>query len=439
MRGHIRRMQAEGWAAKNAERGLAMFACSEGKGALECFKQRDRNRKDVFPEAQSLEVSKAWANPSVPGAKLRVLTKLNYGTSYWMRTSPDGRFVGNGATEPPPEGAVPPPPTDACDPLDVECDSRGREQYYNGRFTDLQPVMLGQPARDIYVTAEYDPAFFPDNSGFMFQGTPKDTGFCRIGILGDPATKKIDFSEPRCAAGRQSIGLYQAVGASLDGSDYVAAAGDFLGDDGGGYRADEDGTWFETSYLNLSAIINDGQNFRTLETVTLWTPFLAEWNLSPSTELAVGHISGVDAANAPKQMGYSFKLLKKTKTADGYQFELKDAATVCLEGGKPGISFDERMFVTFHYVDADDFAELGFASADDPAFRALVDKGASNVYIRDLLTGATKRITTMGPGQFAMFPHFRSDGWIYFQAYDQKSNSRYVVASDAAIRLQRSN
>ncbi|MEM6962813.1 MAG: hypothetical protein AAF550_13890 [Myxococcota bacterium] len=45
----------------------------------------------------------------------------------------------------------------------------------------------------------------------------------------------------------------------------------------------------------------------------------------------------------------------------------------------------------------------------------------------------------MNPGQYALFPHFRSDGWIYFivrDPYDDALSGEYVVASDAVLRLQ---
>jgi hypothetical protein len=52
----------------------------------------------------------------------------------------------------------------------------------------------------------------------------------------------------------------------------------------------------------------------------------------------------------------------------------------------------------------------------------------------DLATGAVKQITNMAAGQQAIFPHFRSDGWIYFLVRDRNSNKEYAVASDAALR-----
>jgi len=39
----------------------------------------------------------------------------------------------------------------------------------------------------------------------------------------------------------------------------------------------------------------------------------------------------------------------------------------------------------------------------------------------------------MHAGQYALYPHFRSDGWIYFLVRDKVSNKEYAVASDAAL------
>jgi hypothetical protein len=39
----------------------------------------------------------------------------------------------------------------------------------------------------------------------------------------------------------------------------------------------------------------------------------------------------------------------------------------------------------------------------------------------------------MRPGQYALFPHFRSDGWIYAAVRDPAAGHEYMVASDAAL------
>jgi len=39
----------------------------------------------------------------------------------------------------------------------------------------------------------------------------------------------------------------------------------------------------------------------------------------------------------------------------------------------------------------------------------------------------------MQPGQYALYPHFRSDGWIYFLVRDKNNGKEHAVASDAAL------
>jgi hypothetical protein len=69
----------------------------------------------------------------------------------------------------------------------------------------------------------------------------------------------------------------------------------------------------------------------------------------------------------------------------------------------------------------------------DPGFAPYKTKGAANLYLLELATGAVVRITNMQPGQYALFPHFRSDGWIYAAIRDTTAGHEYMVASDAAL------
>ena len=39
----------------------------------------------------------------------------------------------------------------------------------------------------------------------------------------------------------------------------------------------------------------------------------------------------------------------------------------------------------------------------------------------------------MAPGQYALFPHFRSDGWIYAIVRDNGRGREEIIASDAAL------
>jgi hypothetical protein len=106
-----------------------------------------------------------------------------------------------------------------------------------------------------------------------------------------------------------------------------------------------------------------------------------------------------------------------------------------VNGGKPGFSFDERWAVIHRYVEDSDAEELGFTGPGDPGFAPYASSGAANIYLLDLKTGLLRRITHMQPGQYALFPHVRSDGWIYFMVRNMNS-TEYIVASDAALVIE---
>jgi hypothetical protein len=43
----------------------------------------------------------------------------------------------------------------------------------------------------------------------------------------------------------------------------------------------------------------------------------------------------------------------------------------------------------------------------------------------------------MEPGQYALYPHFRADGWMYFVVRTNGMRPEHVVASDALLALRR--
>ena len=98
-------------------------------------------------------------------------------------------------------------------------------------------------------------------------------------------------------------------------------------------------------------------------------------------------------------------------------------------------SHNERVVATHHYTDTSDAQDFGFA-AEDVEFTDMISN-SSNIWIYDMYSGDKMRITRMRKGQFALYPHFRSDGWLYFLVRDMNNRTEYVVASDAAIRLQK--
>ncbi|MEO8182240.1 MAG: hypothetical protein ABI895_25675, partial [Deltaproteobacteria bacterium] len=60
---------------------------------------------------------------------------------------------------------------------------------------------------------------------------------------------------------------------------------------------------------------------------------------------------------------------------------------------------------------------------------------ASNLILVDLLDGSSHVITHMDPGQYALYPHFRSDGWLYF-VVRTLDREEYFAATDAAVLLE---
>jgi hypothetical protein len=134
-----------------------------------------------------------------------------------------------------------------------------------------------------------------------------------------------------------------------------------------------------------------------------------------------------------RQLGYVVHKVIATPNGNGYTITAPEVGRYCMRGGKPAISYDERYMVYHHYVEDQDWQELGFSSPTDPAFLVYRQKGASNIYVVDMLTAQSRRVTMMNPGQHALFPHFRSDGWIYFLVRDANTGKEYAVASDARL------
>jgi len=129
-----------------------------------------------------------------------------------------------------------------------------------------------------------------------------------------------------------------------------------------------------------------------------------------------------------------------TKTRTGYTIDTPEIARYCSQGAKATFSYDERWVAIHHYIADADAKELGFSGPDDPKFEPYRSKGGANVFLLDLLSGKTQRVTHVQPGQYALYPHFRSDGWIHFivrtapkKGEPSETATEYLVASDAAL------
>jgi hypothetical protein len=378
------------WRAQNVEDSLLMFGCAGAPTSLDCL--------STYPTAAQTPFGAGWEY--LPGAKLRVLRTSLYSSSYWTRSSADGRYVGHGGGP-------------------------------NGGSTIVDLLMDTQ----IHAQASYDPAFFPDNRAFMFQGTSMGTGICPQPLLATDSD--IAFTEPGCSSGAAQIGLYQHVGAALDGGDYWAVDSSFVSDDGGHESTDGNPAAFfgAGSDIVLTPLINTGSDFVPKPSIETGAPFEGDTVMSPSGRLLISRIAG----SGWKQNGFRLRRVDATPNGSSYDVALPEIGRYCINGGKPGFSFDERWVVFHKYIDSDDEADaqsLGFTGTSDPGFQAYAANGVANVYLLDLVTGISRRVTNLAPGQYALFPHFRSDGWIYFMVRTLGTQNEHIVASDAALVIE---
>src|SRR4051812_41281979 len=145
-----------------------------------------------------------------------------------------------------------------------------------------------------------------------------------------------------------------------------------------------------------------------------------------------GQLIGSRVAGETKALGYAINKLVSAPGGDGYRFSLTQAGRICMPGNKANFSFDERFLVTHHYLTREDFAS-------DAEWAPYKSKGAADIYMADFVTGTKTRITRMTPGQFAIYPHFRSDGWMYFLLRDANTQKESIIATDSAIRAIAAN
>jgi hypothetical protein len=383
---HVTQMATTGWKAVNAGNGLDMLGCAGATSTRGCL--------TTYPDAATTTFGAHWED-DFSGSKIRVLRTNHYASSFWTRSSADGRFVAHGGSR---------LPTGSSTIIDLQTD-----------------LLIG-------TAGSFDPAFFPDNSGFVFQGG----GFvCDQRILtASPQPTYISFNEPQCAMA-STIGLYEHVGRALGGGDYWAVDSEIATDDGGhGPTLSDQGAYFDTyASMDLTPLVFNGTTFQPKPKITLATPFEGDIVLSPSATWLISRVAG----SGNTQNGYTLRQLVATPSGTTYTVTIPAIGRYCVTGEKPNFSYDERWLVFHHYVDDTDAVDLGFTGPSDPGFAAYKTQGASNIYLVDMKTGDKTRITRTKPGQYALYPHFRSDGWIYFMVRVSGSNIEYVAASDAQL------
>ena len=372
---HVAAMSTTGWRAINRANLLSMFGCAGAPNTLACL--------DTFPSSSANPWSQNWT-ADAPGTALRILREITTATSFWTRSSPDGRFVAHGKGEGSPKSTI----------------------------IDLQRAVA------IPAMALYEPGFLPDNSGFFFQGGTKS--MCSNSLL-DAAPSSVNFNEVECS--NLTLGLGQHFGA-VPGQDYWGVSSHFIDDDG---TAEPAFSFGGTASVKLTPINFNGTGYTQKNQINVPTPDEGDAVLSPSAILMATR-----SALAVHSVGFTVRKINAVPSGMTYNVTPSIIANYCVQGGRPTFSYDERWLAFHHWVQAADWKDLGFASAGDPAFLALVAQ-ASNVYLLDVLTGKSHRVTRTAPGQRALFPHFRSDGWLYFIVKDINRNTEVLVASDAAL------
>lgn len=384
---HVLAMKTQGWRARNKTAMMAMHGCGMATDPKLCL--------TAYPLASTLPYGVGWDLPGL--GTMRVLADETYRSSFWTRSSPDGRFIGHGV------------------------------QNVSGSYI----IDLQRSGQLVPINVQYDPNWFPDNSGFVFQGGPNGRNTCGNSVLtSNPAM--VTMQEPQCTS-LTSIGLYEHVGA-IAGGDHFAIDTRFVSDDGGHSPTlrDPRANFASNATLGFIPLVFDGTKFTPKQEVTLASSFEGDGVLSPSAKLVVTRVAGPNDV----QLGYVLRKVNATQTGMTYSITAPEIARYCVSGGKPGFSYDERWMIYHHYITPDDAVSLGYTGPADPGFAQYLTKGAANLYLLELATGVSTRITNMPPGQYALFPHFRSDGWIYAVVRDTNANHEYMVASDAALQIE---
>lgn len=326
-----------------------------------------------FPASAANAWSAGWNSP-VPASTVRVLREYAYTSNYWSRSSHDGRFVMHGG------GA-----SSTATIIDLE---RG----------------VAIPSAGNYV-----PAFFPEGSGFLMPRNSGQPRLCPMGVV-TQGPVSVTLQEPGCS--QLNIGLQASL--AVRDQALLLASGAYDADN---VVADPALTAGPNSTLSIAGAVWTGSGFAAQPTRVVPTPKTGDHALSPTAHFAISR---------NEDAGYVLRAL----STDGAGWDAGVVAEYCATGGVANFSFDERYVAYHHAVTASDWAQLGFTSPTDAAFVAMVGT-TSNIYVLDLLTGASRPITRMSAGQSAKFPHFRADGWLYFVVRDANRAVEVLAASDA--------
>lgn len=317
-------------------------------------------------------------NDAIPGLVVKELRKFAPGatSSYWTRTSPDGRFSSTG----------------------------------NGKIHDLKTT-----GRVITVQNDsIDPIYSPDGRYYSWPDI-----ICPMDPLYDLATTDVGTSTASSGCKRQNFGAYRSLGADPSGDTLLIKSYDSnnIGRAWPGTPNQDRRSFHSSSRIDILRISNNqiGQNLSS-------TSITGEgsYQIGPSGQLIVGHITNDRLGD-----GYRVRNIRPSGGAvDLSHPEL--SGYICMHGEKPNLSFDNRFVVFHHYTDG------------SPQDTGAVAETA-NIFIYDLKTKKGFRVTNMPARGRAFFPHFRADGWLYFLIKQSDENNRStesIVATNAAILLK---
>lgn len=370
---------------------------------------------------------------------IKILKQIKDPITYWMRSSPDGRYVGNG----------------------------------RGQIEDLEAKV------HFKVPAQYDPGFSPDNSMFSYMGTSGSGGggalFCRIEFLAE-AKAKIDAASTGnvCSGGQggtvagvgslkcsnnepfytlefkdfaqqycinKNMGTYQHQGVALErGSEYVIVRGNFAGNEGV-ETEDPVATFLGATELEVYHLKKDSTDISDLQRdFEIQMQNEGDWTISPSAKLIAGRLAKEGANGNPQQAGYNIRMLFPDGVGTTPKPMQLEPSKVCTMGSKSSISFEDRFLATYHFVSTTQeqrvHEEQMLETTGQNQTPPTLDKGGSaNVYVTDMLTKKKVRVTLMPKGVYALFPHFRADNWLYFLVKDTNKNKVYAAATDVAIHM----
>jgi hypothetical protein len=195
--------------------------------------------------------------------------------------------------------------------------------------------------------------------------------------------------------------------------------------DAGGGSGPLSASFGENAMTTLTPMFNDGTKYVPGKAVQVKIAHEGDQQMSPSNTLLITRF-GQKAGHS----GYRIRTVKPTitpatgtATTPNVSVSMEEIGTVCLAGGKPQLSFDERFMAVHQFTDS---------NANPAGFPA----GTANIFVVDLKTGRQHQITNVKAGQKALFPHFRADGWLYFLVKDSNTGKESLVASDVALRQE---